>query len=265
MKNWKLKLRDLASAAAFITFASLGSNAYAGGGGPGGIVFDPTNFMQNIQTAASSVKSELLAVESAIREIQMLQNSVKNAANTVIGLTGIGDLGASLASLQQQWDVDKQLIGELGGQAQFVSNVMAQFGASGTGGNFMNYVQSLAKSAQLGQQNAKSLFSNYTNLTSELQKTIGQRAAIAAKNSGSIGTNDAIRLTNASLDNLAEINQATLQGISTLVRQSAYQQSADAAKDQRSSDTLSSYFNSVKTDASNAANKAPSATGILGY
>lgn len=253
------KLRKFAFVAFFLAVAS--ADAVAGGGG--GIVFDPTNFAENIQTAISTVASESLALESKIREIEMLANSVKNTTNTIQGLNGIGNLGASLQALTQQWNVDNTLMTQLGGEQNFVGNVMAQYGASNTG-SFSTFVSQQAGQVALGQQNATSLFANYTNMTNEMNKTMQQRQAIAAKNTGALGTNDAIQATNASLDNLAEINQATLQGISTLVRQEAYKQSQQTGGDSSRNNNLTSYYNQLQTDSAAQTNTAAPAS-IMGY
>ncbi|MBN3761058.1 hypothetical protein [Burkholderia sp. Ac-20365] len=257
----KLKF-SLGCIAAAVSLAFLSPAAVAGGGG---LVFDPTNFAQNIQTAMATVKTESLDIEEAIRSAQMLENSIKNTANTVSNLSGIGSITNDIASLQSQWNVDQTLMTQLGGQANFVQNVMSQYAATGTDGSFTDYVQALAKAAQQGQQNANGLFSNYTSLTQELQKTINQRQSIALKNSGALGTNDAIQVTNASLDNIAEINQATLQGINTLVRQQAYQQMQQSGRDGANAGSLDSYNNAKSADAQNFINRAPTATTIMGY
>lgn len=249
--------------AALVASSLLGSTVATAGGGS--MVFDPTNFMENIETAMATVETESQGIESAIREAQMLQNSLKNTANTVSNLSGIGSITNDISSLQQQWGLDKTLMNQLGGQASFVNNVMSQFSASSSNGSFSDYVTALAKASQQGQQNATSLFANYQNMTSEIQKTIGQRQAIAQQNSGVLGTNDAIAVTNAQLDNLSEINQASLQGISTLVRQAAYQQAVQSGKDQASQQSLSTYYSAKQNDGQTFLNSVPTSNTIVGY
>ncbi len=260
----KLRAHKLFLPRVLLAWAISSGLAWAGGG-MGNIVFDPSNYAENLRTAISTLHQESMQIDAAMRQVQMLEDSIKNTANTVTGLDGIGTLGQSLQSLQSQWNIDSTLMSQLGGQQQFVSNVMAQYGALGNTGSFTDYVQSLARASQLGQANATSLIDNYTNMTSELQKTMAQRAAIAAKNTGALGTNDAIQVTNASLDNLAEINQATLEGISTLVRQNALQAADKAGQDNAGSAVLDSYYQNVQTDASKASQTSPQAQPILGY
>ncbi|MFP3637941.1 hypothetical protein [Paraburkholderia sp. SIMBA_054] len=257
-----MQKRSVLLISAAFALAGLTNSAFAGGGG---IVFDPTNFAQNIQTAIATVKSESLDIEEAIRSAQMLENSIKNTANTLTNLNGIGSITNDIGALQSQWNVDQSLMGQLGGQANFVQNVMSQYAATGTDGSFSDYVGALAKAAQQGQQNANSLFANYTNMTQELQKTISQRQSIALKNTGTLGTNDAIQATNASLDNLAEINQATLQGISTLVRQQAYAEAKETGQTQAVGNAFKAYSDAKQADAQTFINNAPTTTTIMGY
>ncbi|MBW4953766.1 hypothetical protein KZW03_30155, partial [Klebsiella pneumoniae] len=119
--------------------------AYAGGAGK--IVFDPTNLVQNIQTAVHTLAQEQLQIESAVRQVQMLGNSIKNAGNTIKNLSGIRsivDADQALSGLLNQWNVDKSLMSQLGGQANFVQGVMAQYAANPSNGSFTTFIQSLA-------------------------------------------------------------------------------------------------------------------------
>ena len=250
----------LAASSVFVSTAAM-----AGGSTIGPIIFDPTNFIENIQKAMSTVEIESQGIEEAIRQAQMLEDSIKNTASTVSNLSGIGSIGSDIASLQQQWKVDQTLMSELGGQSNFVGTVMSQFSASSSNGSFTDYVTALAGAAQQGQQNATSMFANYQHMSAELQKTINQRQAIAVQNSGVLGTTDAIQVTNAQLDNLAEINQATLQGITTLVRQKSYQQAAESGKDQAAAISLGSYYSAKQREAEAATNSAPNTNVIMGY
>lgn len=263
-KELMLKLRKLL---ALLALSAAGAPAFAGGGGGGSIVFDPSNFAQNIQTATHTIANEQLAIQAAVRDVQMLANSIKNAGNTVNNLAGIRtitDADQAITGLMAQWSVDASLIKQLGGQSNFVQGVMAQYAANPAAGSFTSHMQNLASQSAAGQQNATSLIANYTNMSNEIQKTIQKRQSIAAQNTGTLGTNDSIAITNASLDNIAEINQATLQGIQTLVRQAAYKQSVDAANTQ-SSLQLHNNASDMSQKAANSVSGVPSATKILGY
>jgi conjugal transfer/entry exclusion protein len=267
LKVKKASTRNLSKVLALLALSATAIPAVAGGGAGGSIVFDPTNYAQNLQTAAHTLAQEQMQITSAVREVQMLANSVKNVSNTVKNLSGITSItGAeqTISSLMSQWNVDKSLMDQLGGQANFVQGVMLQYGANPTTGSFTTYVQNLATQSAAGQQNATSLISNYTNMSSELQKTLQQRQSIAAQNSGLLGTNDSIAVTNASLDNISEINQATLQGIQTMVRQAAYKQSVDAA-DTASTQQAASNASAMAQKAANGVSSVPAATNILGY
>jgi conjugal transfer/entry exclusion protein len=266
LKLTKPLTRQLPELLAFLALSAAAFPAFAGGGG-GSIVFDPTNFAQNIQTAVHTLAQEQLQIQSAVREVTMLANSVKNAQNTVNNLSGIRSIAGaegSINSLMNQWNVDASLMNQLGGQANFVSGVMTQYAANPTSGSFTSYIQNLASQSAAGQQNATSLIANYTNMSNELQKTMQQRQAIALQNSGALGANDQVQITNASLDNIAEINQATLQGIQTMVRQEAYKQSVEAANTQ-SSQQSNSNASAMAQKAANSVVSVPTAANILGY
>ncbi|WP_321935254.1 hypothetical protein [Paraburkholderia sp. J8-2] len=237
--------------------------AYAGGGGGGSIVFDPTNFIENCMTAAQTLQSESYDLQQVIQTASVMQNTLKNTVNSVAGLTGIGSIG-DVTSLKAQFNVDQSLISQLGGMSNFVGGVMNQYAADSSNGSATSYIQMLANQAAAHQQNATSLISNYTNMSNEMQKTIQTRASIAAQNSGALGTNDQIQVTNASLDNLAEINQASLQGLQTLVRQAGYDESRRAATVSNASDAAAAYQAATQQSVTNA-NKLQQATSILGY
>lgn len=257
--------RKFLVAAAICGTGMCSTSVFAGGGG---IVFDPTNLVQNMMTAGSSVKTEMLQIEAAVRDAEQLENSIKNTVNTVKNFQGMGSIAADIGALQSQWNVDSTLMSQMGGQQAFVQNVMAQYSALGTNGTFTDYVTSMATASAQGQQKAQQLFQNYQLMTNEVQKTIQQRQAIAQKNTGLLGTNDAIAATNASLDNLSEINQATLQGITTLVGQQAYQQSVTAGQQtstKQSGDTLDAYYKALQIDSQTFTNSTPAVTTIMGY
>lgn len=239
--------------------------AYAGGSTIGPIIFDPTNYMVNIQKSAATLQKEIQGVASAVREATMLENSVKNAVNAVKNLKGVGSITGDINALQSLWNVDSTLVNQLGGQAQFVQNVMGQYAATGASGSFSSYLGMLANQQQLGSKNAAALFANYQHMTGEIQSTIQQRQTIATQNSGTLGKNDQIQVTNAQLDNLSEINQATLEGISTLVRQAAYDQSVEAGQLTAHSQTSTAYGTYIQNGVQAFQSAHPAVTSIMGY
>ncbi|MGF6440593.1 hypothetical protein [Paraburkholderia youngii] len=256
--------RNLATLAVAGTFATFAPATFAGGAA-GGIVFDPTNYVQNLQTAYNTLKTEALEIEAGIQRAQQVEASIKNTYATVKNFNGMGSIAADINALQSQWATDTQIMSEVGGQEEFVSNVMSTYSALGTNGTFSDYVTGIANAAAAGQKNAQSILANYSNMTNVLQKSIATRQSIAQKNTGTLGTNDSIAVTNAALDNLSEINEATLQGIQTLVRQAAWQQSQQAGQQQAQGSAFSDYYNARQTDATKFTTNAPSVTGIMGY
>lgn len=254
------KLRKLGMAVVLLGFFAA-PNAFAGGS----MVFDPTNYISNAATAAQTLEQETQGIASAIREATMLENQIKNTVNTVENLKGIGSITGDINALTSLWNVDKTLMNQIGGQTQFVQGVMSQYSASGATGSFSNYVGMLSNQSQLGSQNATSLFANYTNMTNEIQSTIQQRQNIAMKNTGALGMNDEIQATNATLDNLSEINQATLQGITTLVRQAAYKQSVEAGQQTSHSNTTSAFDSYMNNGNQAFLNNTTKNNSIMGY
>lgn len=260
-----MQMRSLKTIVLACALACASAGAIAGGGG---IVFDPTNYIENLATAGATLKQEMLAIEDAVRQAQNLQNSIKNTVNTVTDFQGMGSIASDIVSLKSQWNVDSNLASQLGGQANFVQSVMTQYSALGTNGTFGDYVSGLATAANQGQTKAQSLFKNYQFMTDEVQKTMSQRQAIAQRNTGTLGTNDAIAATNASLDNLSEIQQATLQGITTLVGQQAYKQAESvnaASAAAAAARNLNAYGQSLQNDAQSSTSSSSSVNTIMGY
>ncbi|WP_321816703.1 MULTISPECIES: hypothetical protein [unclassified Paraburkholderia] len=245
----------------------VGSAAYANQAMAFDMVYDPTNFVENLASATHSLAQEELQIQAAVRQVTMLENSVKNTENTISSLKGINSITSAsqtISSLLSQWNTDETLMNELGGESTFISGVLSQYAASSSTGTLTDYIARLSAQQTIKQENATSLFANYQNMASELQKTITQRQTIAAKNTGALGTSDEIAITNAQLDNIAEINQATLQGIQTLVRQSAYNQTADLARTTNESTTRST-ANTMGTAAAAGTSGISTATTLLGY
>lgn len=262
-ENLKKRLkRKLANRVVLLTMSLSGTSAFAFE-----TVYDPINYVENLASAVHSLAQEELQISAAVRQVTMLANSVKNTQNTISSLSGIKSItqaNQTISSLLSQWNTDATLINQLGGESSFISGILSQYAASSSTGTLTDYIARLSSEKTIKQENATSLFSNYENMSSELQKTIKQRQTIAAQNSGALGMSDEVAVTNAQLDNIAEINQAVLQGIQTLVRQSAYTQTADLARTTNEATTRST-ASTMGTNAAAGVSGVSTATTLLGY
>lgn len=85
----------------------------------GGVVYDPTNYAQNVLTAARSLQQ----VNNQIQQIQQQATSLMNEARNLTSLPF-----SSLQQLQQQVQRTQQLLGEAQRIAYDVQNVQQAFG-----------------------------------------------------------------------------------------------------------------------------------------
>ena len=90
----------------------------------GGIVYDPTNYAQNVLTAARSLQQ----INNQIQQIQNQATSLLNEARNLASLPF-----SSLATLQQQVQRTQQLLGQAQRIAYDVQNIQQAFSSRYTG------------------------------------------------------------------------------------------------------------------------------------
>jgi hypothetical protein len=209
-------------------------------------VFDAAGWIQTNATAISTVRNELQTAQMVYTQAIQLQNQLRqgvvsaatqqlmmrdpalgsmlsscvlmpaqsasypqyntgyaayNAAGSASGCLGSISNGAN--SMAQ---VDKQMLTTLQNQQTYLTNVQANYGASGVSGQ--TYAQNLAMSAAAGNAKAQDLIATNNSINAELAIVSAKRKSIAEQMPNVAGITDSINLTTTAVDNLTEVTMA---------------------------------------------------------
>ena len=209
-------------------------------------VFDAAGWMQTNATAISTVRNELQTAQMVYTQAIQLQNQLRqgvvsaatqqlmmrdpalgsmlsscvimpaqsasypqyntgyaayNAAGSASGCLGSISNGAN--SMAQ---VDAQMLTTLQNQQTYLTNVQANYGASGVSGQ--TYAQNLALSAAAGSAKAQDLIATNNSINAELAIVSAKRKSIAEQMPNVAGITDSINLTTTAVDNLTEVTMA---------------------------------------------------------
>ena len=202
------------TAALLITAASLPARAW--------IVFDPTNYAQNVLTAAR----ELQQVNN---ELQMLENQATSLINQARNLANLPY--SSLASLQQQISQTQQLLGQAQRIAYSVSAIDQAFSQT--------YPQAYSSATSSDQlladaktrwQNALAGFQDamhvQAGVVSNLDSTRSQISALVSSSQGATGALQAAQSGNQ----LVALQTTQLSDLTAIMASIARAQSLDAAR-----------------------------------
>lgn len=217
--------------AAYLTLIATliaGTEAHAGGGG---IVFDPTNWIQTSVTAASTVKQEAIAVANAARTVQMVINSGKMIQLRELGISDLAQAEQMVAQIGRLNGADDALLQALGKKTDFIGDVTALYGASQTN-NFGSFVNGITQRAALGNANAANLINKHEALNQGIQIAQQKRLKIANEIGNVPGATQAIQVATAALDTLIEQNQLQSAAVSAQLASAAKKEAADTAQSQ---------------------------------
>ncbi|MFJ1256066.1 hypothetical protein [Cupriavidus sp. CuC1] len=220
-----------------------GTEAHAGGG-PGGIVFDPTNWIQTSATAASTLKQEAIAVANAARTVQMLVNSGKMIQLRELGISDLAQAEQMVAQIGRLSGADDTLLQALGKKSDFIGDVMGLYGASQSG-NFNNFVSNMTQRAALGNANASNLLNKHDALNQAIQTAQGKRMRIANEIGNVPGATQAIQVATAALDTLIEQNQVQSAAVAAQLASAAKKEAADTASAKAADSNARDYANGI--------------------
>ncbi|MGE8451106.1 MAG: hypothetical protein ACN6OP_10905 [Pseudomonadales bacterium] len=213
---------------AYLTLIGLliaGTEAHAGGGG---IVFDPTNWVQNTATAISTVKQEAISVQNAARLAQMMIDGRKMVQLRELGISDLAQAEQMVAQIGRLSGADDTLLQALGNKRDFIGDVMGLYGASQSG-NFNNFVGNMTQRAALGNANASNLLNKHDALNQAIQTAQGKRMRIASEIGNVPGATQAIQVATAALDTLIEQNQMQSAAVAAQLASAAKKEAADTA------------------------------------
>jgi len=138
------------------------------------VVFDPTNFAQNVVTAAKAVQGEIYQNTNIIYQYQMMANQLLQAKNLSVGAmkAQYDEIAGDIDKAGQLNSTLSNLYGDLNNGSQWVSHVQALISRSGK-----TNAQWFADMNTLYNQNdqaAKNLFQMGNNVMEHV-KTLAQR------------------------------------------------------------------------------------------
>lgn len=175
--------------------------------GIGDIVVDPTNLVQNTQSAISAVKNEINTASAYIKQIQMaiaLAKSLESLKN-ISALVGIEKEFELFNDLK---NTGQQLTGALDQSLRLTRGLEASHGASK-----LSWKDFVAARSATNQSANQSLLKQYSTITSAVQQIATRRQQIVAELQKVGGQTAALQSVGAGIDALIGQNQ---QMISTL-------------------------------------------------
>jgi type IV secretion system protein TrbJ len=186
------------------------------------IVFDPTNYVQNVMTAAR----ELQQVNN---EIQMLENQATSLLNQARNLASLPY--SSLASLQQQISQTQQLLGQAQRIAYSVSAIDQAFTQTYPQAySSSTSSQQLLADAQTRWQNALAGFQDamrvQAGVVTNLENTHAQISALVSSSQSATGALQAAQSGNQ----LVALQTTQLSDLTAIMASIARAQSLDAAR-----------------------------------
>lgn len=193
------------------TTSSQAFSLFGGGGGFGGIVYDPTNHLETAVSAAESVKQTTLQVRAEIQRLQQLAAEVeqlKSLPQDVIQST-LKDSFQQISVLQQGSALMSSLSSEIEGVKQLYSARLREMAALGLSPH--DYVQYEAKLAQLNHQSQSALIDQDQQVLAGVQNSIARLSNLQAQIPASSGVHQSMQTTNQYLDLLAGQTTQLLQ------------------------------------------------------
>lgn len=202
---------------------------FGGGGGFGGIVYDPTNHVETAVSAAEAVKQTALQVRAEIQRLQSLANEFEQLkalpGQTIQG--GLGDTLNQLNTLQQGLSGLTTLSTELNGIQNYYTQQLRQMAALGLSPN--QYIEREQALAAVQKQSQSSLALNSQQALSTIQTSLTRLSQLQAQLPASSGIHQSLQTSNQYLDLLAS-QTATLVQLTAAQHQwtSSRQEASDA-------------------------------------
>jgi type IV secretion system protein TrbJ len=184
---------------------------FGGGGGLGGIVYDPSNFVQTSITAGEAVKQTALQVTAEMQRLQQLATELqqlKSLPEEVIQQT-LKDSLQQMQVLQQGSALMSSLSGEVESIKQLYSSRLRQMATLGLSPS--DYLQYEIQLAQLQNKNQSALVAQDQQVLIGIQQSMERLKNLQAQIPASSGVHQSIQTTNQYLDLLAGQSAQLLQ------------------------------------------------------
>jgi len=166
-----------------------------------GVVWDPTNWIQNNSTALASVKTEVNTAKTLIQQTQTaiaMAKSIKGVAD----MDGLAQVKASLGLYKELADVGNRLENDFRQSAELTERVTAKYGASD-----MSWEDYMKSSSRIEKQQRETSAQRYRAINASIEQTSRQRQAIVTKLGAVQGQTEAMQTVGAAIDVLIGQNQ----------------------------------------------------------
>ena len=232
----------------FLVLVSPSSRAFSlfgGGGGLGGIVYDPTNFIQTSISAGEAVKQTALQVQAEIQRLQQLSaelQQLKTLPQEVVQQT-LKDSLQQITVLQQGSALMASISTEVDGIKQLYSSRLRQMAALGLSPS--DYLQYEIQLAQLQTKNQNALMDQDQQVLAGVQRSMDRLQSLQAQIPASSGVHQSMQTANQYLDVLAG---QSLQLLQLTASQAAAINNRQQLQDSNAIDALTRETARIKSD-----------------
>ncbi len=228
-----------------VSQSSRAFSLFGGGGGLGGIVYDPTNFVQTSISAGEAVKQTALQVQAEIQRLQQLSaalQQLKTLPQEVIQQT-LKDSLQQITVLQQGSALMASISTEVDGIKQLYSSRLRQMAALGLSPS--DYLQYEIQLAQLQNKNQSVLMDQDQQVLAGVQKSMDRLQSLQAQIPASSGVQQSMQTTNQYLDLLAG---QSIQLIQLTASQAAANTNRQQIQDSNAADAVMRETARIKSD-----------------
>lgn len=214
-----------------------------------GIVWDPTNWIQNNSQAIAGVKTEINTAKTLIQQTQTaiaIAKSVKGVAD----MKGLARVQEALNLYHELKSVDGRLENIFQQSSALTEQVTARYGASD-----MSWEQFLTSSHQIDRQQREASAARYRAINASIEQTSRQRQAIVNQLGNVQGQTEAMQTVGASIDVLIGQNQQIISILAANNKVAETTQDLKAAKSLKSDQEAAKVVNSYQQRMREAASK----------
>lgn len=172
-----------------------------------GVVFDPTNWMQNTASAVAAVKNEVNTYHALIEQANTAMHMARSTSSlkNLASLAGVQEVAKLYTALR---DVDNQLGLTLERNQALTQNTIAQYGASN-----QSWQQFLSAKSSIAADERRATTERFRAVNASLQDTAQRREQIVGQLASVQGQTEAMQALGASLDVLIGQNQQIIMAM----------------------------------------------------
>ena len=215
------------------------------------IVFDPSNFAQNMISAAKAVFAELQRAQQFFLQTQQYAAQMRNLATMTDPGAIIRDYGPEVDAAMKYVGTLRTLYGDLKDLRDTVDQQFREQAMSGL--SWDKYVEREVILAQRNLQSAQAAFGAVRGAMERLDSDYKQMREAQAKIRTTDGAQGQMELTNQQLNQLVAINREMLTSISALLQTTAEKNLSEAAERQGGAVDFARDLNRARAAASQAA------------